>query len=390
MVERKKRMIDTDSLLDNEKSKGATETNIVTVPKNMSINKQDDSGKASSQTGNIFIRLFNYFRKKKQLVQSNMPEKAKIVMPRFLLSQEQKQLIAILNGNTSLVCNNHVIKVRVLSSEMLPKEFVNLIANSPFLLTHLKTKYIKQMIMNVFNYFVVTRNNINWTDKKQLVGQSISQFFNALVLNNNIKEAINNSQSLANLLYLYKCYEKVDNKPNETMNRLLPLILQKSYQHYDELSIYSIKLLDSLTSNTSLRQNISLFGAAIIVESNFISYVVDREYLRGLKVKTLNTYYPDYLLDLRADQEPINKRKALKFKCYSKKDLYWAIDFFAFTLQYIRQEHLCVLKEVIHAIENLLPNIHLNGYRKLVAYFADTSEDKNIKTVCQILLKASD
>ena len=233
-------MIDTDSLLDNEKSKGATETNIVTVPKNMSINKQDDSGKASSQTGNIFIRLFNYFRKKKQLVQSNMPEKAKIVMPRFLLSQEQKQLIAILNGNTSLVCNNHVIKVRVLSSEMLPKEFVNLIANSPFLLTHLKTKYIKQMIMNVFNYFVVTRNNINWTDKKQLVGQSISQFFNALVLNNNIKEAINNSQSLANLLYLYKCYEKVDNKPNETMNRLLPLILQKSYQHYDELSIYSI------------------------------------------------------------------------------------------------------------------------------------------------------
>lgn len=383
-------MIDTDSLIDNEKSKGATKTNIVTFPKNMSINKQDDSEKTISQAGNIFIRLFNHFRKKKQPVQLNTPEKAKIVMPRFLLSQEQTRIIAILNGNTSLVYNNHIIKVRVLGSEILPKEFVNLIANSPFLLTHLKTKYIKQIITNVLNYSVATRNKIKWTDKKKVIGQSISQFFNALVLNNNIKEAVNNSQSLANLLYLYKFYKKVDNQPNETMNRLLPLILQKSYQHYDELDISSIKLLDSLTSNTSLRQNTSLFGAAIIVESNFISYIVDSEYLRRLKVKTLNTYYPDYLLDLRADQEPINKRKALKFKCYSKKDLYWAIDLFAFTLQYIRQEHLCALKEVIHAIENLLPNIHLNGYRKLVAHFANISEDKNIKTVCQILLKVPD
>lgn len=306
-------MIDTDSLIDNKKSKGATKTNIVTVPKNLSINKQDNSEKTIRQSGNIFIRLFNHFRKKKQPVQSNTPEKAKIVMPRFVLSQEQKKIITILNGNTSLVYNNHVIKVRVLGSEMLPKEFVNLTANSPFLLTHLKTKYIKQIIMNVLNYSVATRNKIKWTDKKKLIGQSISQFFNALVLNNNIQEAVNNSQSLANLLYLYKFYEKVDNQPNDTMNRLLPLILQKSYQHCDELDISSIKLLDSLTSNASLRQNTSLFGAAIIVDS---------EYLRRLKVKTLNTYYPDYLLDLRADQELINKRKALKFKCYSKKDLY--------------------------------------------------------------------
>lgn len=51
-------MIDTDSLIDNEKSKGATKTNIVTFPKNMSINKQDDSEKTSSQAGNIFIRLY--------------------------------------------------------------------------------------------------------------------------------------------------------------------------------------------------------------------------------------------------------------------------------------------------------------------------------------------
>lgn len=50
-------MIDTDSLIDNEKSKGATKTNIVTFPKNMSINKQDDSEKTISQAGNIFIRL---------------------------------------------------------------------------------------------------------------------------------------------------------------------------------------------------------------------------------------------------------------------------------------------------------------------------------------------
>ena len=203
-----KRMIDTDSLIENEKSKGATETNIITVPKNMSISKQDDSEKTISQSGNIFIRLFNYFRKKKQPVQSNTPEKTKIVMPRFLLSQEKKEIIAILNGNTSLVYNNHVIKVRVLGSEMLPKEFVNLIANSPFLLTHFKTKYIKQIITNVLNYSVATRNKIKWTDKKKLIGQSISQFFNTLVLNNNIKETVNNSQSLANLLYLYKCYEK--------------------------------------------------------------------------------------------------------------------------------------------------------------------------------------
>lgn len=84
-------MIDTDSLIDNEKSKGATKTNIVTVPKNMSIHKQDDSEKTINQAGNIFIRLFNHFRKKKQPVQSNTPEKTKIIMPRFLLSQEQKK-----------------------------------------------------------------------------------------------------------------------------------------------------------------------------------------------------------------------------------------------------------------------------------------------------------
>lgn len=289
-------MIDTDSLINNEQSKGITKTNIATVPKDIPINKQNDSEKTISRSVNIFIRLFNLFKKKKQPVQLNMPKKAKVVMPRFVLNQEQKKSIAILNGNTSLAYDNHIIKVRVSGSKMLPKEFVELIANSLFLLTHLKTKYIKQIITNMFNYSVATRNKIKWTDKKQLIGQGISQFFNALVLNNNIKEAVDNSQSLANLLYLYKCYEKVDNKPNETMNRLLPLILQKSYQHYDELDISSIKLLDSLTSKTSLRQNISLFGAAIIVESNFISYIVDSEYLRGLKVKTLNAYYSDYLL----------------------------------------------------------------------------------------------
>lgn len=57
-------MIDTDSLIDNEKSKGSTKTNIVTVPKNMSIHKQDDSEKTINQAGNILIQLFNHFRKK--------------------------------------------------------------------------------------------------------------------------------------------------------------------------------------------------------------------------------------------------------------------------------------------------------------------------------------
>lgn len=50
-------MIDTDSLIDNEKSKGATKTNIVTVPKNLSINKQDNSEK---QSGNQAIFLYDY------------------------------------------------------------------------------------------------------------------------------------------------------------------------------------------------------------------------------------------------------------------------------------------------------------------------------------------
>lgn len=51
-------MIDTDSLIDNEKSKGATKTNIVTVPKNLSINKQDNSEK--KQSGNQAIFLYDY------------------------------------------------------------------------------------------------------------------------------------------------------------------------------------------------------------------------------------------------------------------------------------------------------------------------------------------
>lgn len=50
-------MIDTDSLIDNEKSKGATKTNIVTFPKNMSINKQDDSEKQSVKQA---IFLYDY------------------------------------------------------------------------------------------------------------------------------------------------------------------------------------------------------------------------------------------------------------------------------------------------------------------------------------------
>lgn len=50
-------MIDTDSLIDNEKSKGATKTNIVTVPKNLSINKQDNSEKNNQAIRQYFYTI---------------------------------------------------------------------------------------------------------------------------------------------------------------------------------------------------------------------------------------------------------------------------------------------------------------------------------------------
>lgn len=310
----------------------------------------------------------------------------------------------VLTNEYQITRKDGMTHLTVASKELLPAEFVNLIGNSSFLLTHLDFSHMMQIIADNMDSTLgavieeINRLDNSWLYCKELmtelplrlIRKNSDCFFSALLLNNKINFLLDEPLFLTNMLYLYKFCNEDDNKPTKLMSKLLPLIVQKSYQHYNELDIHAVNLLDSLTSKSNICQPVSLFATAILAKSDFISLLISKNDLSKIKVKLVGLHSVSYLSRLTRCWEEINKTSNLEFKCYSKQDLNRTINLLAFSMQYLRQDPFYTPREIPDRLEELVPSIHLNGFHRFVVQYAKESNDQNVKTICQMLAKVKD
>lgn len=387
-------MIDTDNLVGNEENV-TNKANAIVAPKSIHVNAQTNSNKVIHRSNNMFTRLFRHFTKEKQSVQLNTPENVKVITKKPELSQDQKMVNAILDSAINVVYDKHVIKVKVLDSEMLLKEFVGFIGKHADLL-------LKLRLQNIYNFYfgflyeqtlVKTIHQVEkWHNDKnaheiiiiKMIANYFDYFLKLLFENDHLLQLLQQKQFLYNLLIIYNNKMNLKDPINEdwtlVMQKFTPIMLTECYRIYNQFNIEACTIIDSLALTINFRQA-SLFSSIHI--SDGCTLTKDKEIKKFINKQSAMMYEKDYIEDLldAGDLLYFNQNGSYRsvYKCSSQDDIIRAIDY------------LKAYSDICHQnnIELNIDNIRLNGYRQFIIDYQKI-DDPFVQKVCKKLLTAQD
>lgn len=388
-------MIDTDNLVSNEKDV-TNKACAVTTSDDVHINAQASSDNVTHQSSNMFTRLFRRFTKEKQPVQLNTPENVKVITQKPELSQDQKMVNAILDSAINVVYDKHVIKVKVLDSEMLPKEFVGFIGKHADLL-------LKLRLQNIYNFYfgflyeqtlVKTIHQVEkWHNDKnaheiiiiKMIANYFDYFLKLLFENDHLLQLLQQKQFLYNLLIIYNNKMNLKDPINEdwtlVMQKFTPIMLTECYRIYDKFDIKTCTIIDLLALTIQFKQ-VSLFSSVCI---NNRYAITDEQIKKFIDKQSVMMYDERYINDL------LNAGNSIYFnqiyckyhsgvhKCCSQDDIIRTIDCLK-AYSSMRQQN---------NIELDIDNIRLNGYRQFIEDYQKV-DDPVIQKICKKLLTAQD
>ena len=375
-------MIDTDNLVDNEESI-TDKASIATVSKNTHVGTQVSSNKMTHQASNIFTRLFAHFTKKKSVQQ------------KIKLHQDRKIVNRILASNINIIYKKHVIKIKVLGNEMLPKEFVGFIGKHADLLLklHLQIDYV-YYLDSLYNQTLAetiheAKASCNARDAHELImikmiANYFDYFLKLLFENDHLLQLLQQKQFLYNLLVFYN--SKMDLRSSESedwtlaMQKFTPIMLTECYRIYDKFDIEACTIIDSLALIINFRQA-SLFSSIHI--SDGCTTTKDKVIKKFINKQSAMMYEKDYIEDLlnAGDLLYFNQNGSYHgvYKCSSQDDIIRTIDY------------LKAYSDICHQnnIELDIDNIRLNGYRQFIIDYQKI-DDPFVQKVCEKLLTAQD
>lgn len=387
-------MIDTDNLVGNEDSI-TNKASVATVSKNTHVDTQDSSAKITHQSSNIFTRLFAHFTKKKQSARLNTAENVNSAQQKIKLRQDRKIVNAILDSNINIVYKKHVIKIKVLDSEMLPKEFVGFIGKHADLLLklHLQIDYISYFSF-LYNQTLVetireAKESCDVRDAHELImikmiANYFDYFLKLLFENDHLLQLLQQKRFLYNLLVFYN--SKMDLRDFESedwtlaMQKFTPIMLTECYRIYDKFDIEACTIIDSLALIINFRQA-SLFSSIHI--SDGCTITKDKVIKKFINKQSAMMYEKDYIEDLlnAGDLLYFNQNGSYHgvYKCSSQDDIIRTIDY------------LKAYSDICHQnnIELDIDNIRLNGYRQFIIDYQKI-DDPFVQKVCEKLLTAQD
>lgn len=387
-------MIDTDNLVNNEEN-STTKVDIVTGSKNIQASKQANSGRMTSQSSNIFTRLFKYFKKKKEPVYLNKSENNETIKQPLESRQEQKIINAILDDDINIVYDKHVIKIKVVDREMLPKEFVSFIGKHADLLLelHLQIDYTSYFDL-LYNQTLVetiheAKESCNVRDAHELIMIKIianyfDYFLKLLLENNHLMQLLQQRQFLYNLLAIYNSKMDLKDPINEdwtfTIQKFTPIMLTECYRIYGKFNIKACTIIDSLALIINFRKA-SLFSSVCISDGCTITN--DKKIKQFINKQSAMMYDECYIKDLfnAGDLLYFNQHGIYRgiHKCCSQDDIIRTIDY------------LKSYSSIYHKsnIELDVDKIRLNGYRQFIENYQKI-DDPFIQNICKQLLTAQD
>ena len=375
-------MIDTDNLVGNEESI-TNNVSAATVSKNTHVDTQVSSNKMTHQSSNICKHLFAYFTNKKSVQQ------------KIKLRQDRKIANAILASNINIIYKKHVIKIKVLGSEMLPKEFVGFIGKNADLLLklHLQIDYTSYFDF-LYNQTLAetiheAKELCNARDAHELImikmiANYFDYFLKLLFENDHLLQLLQQKRFLYNLLVFYN--SKMDLRDSESedwtlaMQKFTPIMLTECYRIYNQFNIEACTIIDSLALTINFRQA-SLFSSIHI--SDGCTLTKDKEIKKFINKQSAMMYEKDYIEDLldAGDLLYFNQNGSYRgvYKCSSQDDIIRTIDY------------LKAYSDICHQnnIELNIDNIRLNGYRQFIIDYQKI-DDPFVQKVCKKLLTAQD
>ena len=375
-------MIDTDNLVGNEESI-TNKTSVATASKNTHVDTQVSSNKMTHQSSNMFTRLLAHFTKKKSVQQ------------KIKLRQDRKIVNAIVTSNINIIYKKHVIKIKVLGSEMLPKEFVGFIGKHADLLLklHLQIDYSYYLDL-LYNQTLAetiheAKELCNARDAHELImikmiANYFDYFLKLLFENDHLLQLLQQKQFLYNLLVFYN--SKMDLRDFESedwtlaMQKFTPIMLTECYRIYNQFNIDACTIIDSLALIINFRQA-SLFSSIHI--SDGCTMAKDKEIKKFINKQSAMMYEKDYIEDLfdAGDLLYFNQNGSYRgvYKCSSQDDIIRTIDY------------LKAYSDICHQnnIELNIDNIRLNGYRQFIIDYRKI-DDPFVQKVCKKLLTAQD
>ena len=388
-------MIDTDNLVNNEENT-VTKADIVTAPTNIQASKQINYGRMTSQSSNIFTRLFKYFKKKKEPVHLNTSENVKVITQKPELSQDQKMVNAILDDDINVVYDKHVIKIKVLNSEMLPKEFVGFIGKHADLL-------LKLRLQNIYNFYfsflyeqtlVETIHKVEkWHSTKnaheiimiKMIANYFDYFLKLLLENEYLVQLLQQKQFLYNLLVIYNSKLNLEDPVNGdwtlVMQKFTPIMLTECYRIYNKFNIEACTIIDLLALTIQFKQ-VSLFSS-VCINNRFA--ITDEQIKKFIDKQSVMMYDERYIKDLlNAGNSIYFNQLGRKYhggvhKCCSQDDIIRTIDCLK-AYSSMRQQN---------KIELDINKIRLNGYRQFIEDYQKI-DDPFIQNICKQLLTAQD
>lgn len=315
---------------------------------------------------------------------------------------------AVLNKNIVANMENDTVWITILRKKMTGKQFINLIGNNYFLLVHLHLKGINDFSRMPVNALIDRLREVRalaqkypnvsiYREQNDLVRQlllilirdNINSFTNAVLANKRFKRLLENNCFLTNMLCIYNFCDTVPDKLPQTLQSLLPLILQKCYQHFNKLDIETVNLLNSITSKTEYQQHISLFATTVSIIQRLQYSIKYSDISLFTQNIDRSSSIPEKLLDLYGHGDRINEKRVLNFTCYSIQDFKCTIKKLKFYLWFSDLYHEN-RNHIFNILNRLVPNIHLNGYRKVISCYEKLTRNNDVKEICRILLTAPD
>ena len=355
-------MIDTNNLVGNEESI-TDKASIATVSKNTHVDAQVSSNKKSAQQKSSYAKI-------------------------------EKIVNAILASNINIIYKKHVIKIKVLGNEMLPKDFVGFIGKHADLLLklHLQIDYIYYLGL-LYNQTLAetiheAKESCNARDAHELIiikmiANYFDYFLKLLFENDHLLQLLQQKQFLYNLLVFYNSKMDLMNAESEdwtlAMQKFTPIMLTECYRIYNQFNIEACTIIDSLALTINFRQA-SLFSSIHI--SDGCTITKDKEIKKFINKQSAMMYEKDYIEDLldAGDLLYFNQNGYCGvYKCSSQDDIIRTIDY------------LKAYSDIYHQnnIELDIDNIRLNGYRQFIIDYQKI-DDPFVQKVCKKLLTAQD
>lgn len=321
------------------------------------------------------------------------------------------------------VIDHTVIKIKFKNKIFSQTDFVKLVASDPYLLTKFRLNSINNsscLLLNISEltdkiiagatYYEDTlpfdrkivflekqKNNpeISYTNLKlllllKMINNNAETFFKIETINNNFVHILDMPQALANIIYLYYHIYINEFHYNKFMKSVLPVILRKGYQHFDQLSIDTITMLDCIAAYSN-HSACSMFAIPLAIQqhSRFCRLISETDIEKFVNEQSYIKYDTDYLCHLNNWRHYFKLSPTMQFKCRSENDLYYTLDLFKL-IYWACNYNFSNSNPLINYLKNHLSNIKLNGYRNVMLNYANETDDPELKAICNVLARAKD